>query len=303
LKRKIRDIAAAAIGYILILLGFVSRAKKRVLSSGGVLGIYFHNPHGTLFEKSIKWLRGNGFKIITAETLLDILQGKVKAEPGMVWISLDDGWKNNMTNVVPYAAANNVPVTFFISTEPVEESGVFWWRTAAEHQELLDEPFRTNLEMLWDVPEAKRAAAIRALNQKLKGKLNREAMTVDDVKKIAAHGFMNTESHTVHHVITPNCTSEELRRELGESKRRLESWTGREVKIFSYPNGDYTEGEKEYLAEAGYTAAVIQKDELITGSTDIYQVPRYSIGEGYFAEELCHMFGVWQALMKKLKGK
>jgi len=58
-----------------------------------------------------------------------------------------------------------------------------------------------------------------------------------------------------------------------------------------------------YLAEAGYTAAVIQKDELITGITDIYQVPRFSIGEGYFAEELCHMFGVWQSVMKKLKGK
>lgn len=288
---------------MLILLGFVSRAKKRMLSSGGVLGIYFHNPSRALFEKSVKWLRSNGFTIITADTLLDILQGKSAAEPGMVWISLDDGWKNNMANVVPYAAANNVPVTFFISTEPVEESGVFWWRTAAENQELLDEPFRSDLEMLWKAPEAKRAAAIRDLNQKLKGKLTREAMTVDDVKEIAALGFMNIESHTVHHVITPNCTGEELRRELGESKRRLESWTGREVKIFSYPNGDYTEGEKVYLAEAGYTAAVIQKDELITGSTDIYQVPRFSIGEGYFAEELCHMFGVWQSVMKKLKGK
>ncbi|MBL8017592.1 MAG: polysaccharide deacetylase family protein [Ignavibacteria bacterium] len=303
MKRKIRDIAAAAIGYMLIMLGFVSRAKKRVLSSEGVLGVYFHNPERSLFEKSIKWLRKNGFKIITAETLLDILQGRTKAEPGMVWISLDDGWKNNMTNVVPYAAANNVPVTFFISTEPVEASGVFWWRTAADNQDLLDEPFRSDLEMLWKVPESKRSAAITALNQKLKGRLKREAMTVDDVKQIASYSFMNIESHTVHHVITPNCTSEELRRELGESKRRLESWTGREVKVFSYPNGDYTEGEKEYLTEAGYTAAVIQKDELITQGTDIYQVPRYSIGEGYFAEELCHMFGVWQTAIKKLKGK
>ena len=128
-------------------------------------------------------------------------------------------------------------------------------------------------------------------------------MTIDDVKKISGYDFLNIESHTVNHVITPNCTKEELQYELSESKQTLEEWTGREVNFFSYPNGDYTEKEKEFLVSSGYMAAVVQDDEFITGKTDIFKVPRFSAGEGYFPEELCHMFGVWQNVIKKIKGK
>jgi hypothetical protein len=72
--------------------------------------------------------------------------------------------------------------------------------------------------------------------------------------------------------------------------------------IFSYPNGDYDDREIEYL-KTGYIMATVQDDESITPETDRYKVPRFSVGEGYFPEELCHMFGIWQRIMKKLKAK
>jgi peptidoglycan/xylan/chitin deacetylase (PgdA/CDA1 family) len=303
LKRKLRDIAAACLGFTLISLGFIRRAKKQIFKTGVITGIYFHNPSKKLFEKSIKWLIKNGFTIITADTLLEILQRNRSVVPGTVWISLDDGWKENMVNVVPFAIESKIPVTFFISTGPVGSSGVFWWSIADKFRNMLPEPFKSNFGMLWKARESERAAVINELLVKVKGKYHREAMTIDDVKKISGYDFLNIESHTVNHVITPNCTKEELLYELSESKRTLEEWTGRKVNFFSYPNGDYTDNEKEFLISSGYIAAVAQDDEFITRNTAIFKVPRFSAGEGFFSEELCHMFGVWQNVIKKIKGK
>jgi hypothetical protein len=94
-----------------------------------------------------------------------------------------------------------------------------------------------------------------------------------------------------------------LQYELSESKRVLEGWTGRKVKFFSYPNGDYTNKEEEFLISSGYIAATVQDDEFINSKTEIFRIPRFSAGEGYFSEELCHMFGVWQNVIGKIKGK
>ena len=213
-----------------------------------------------------------------------------------------------MLNVVPFAAENNIPVTFFISTEPVETSGVFWWSIAENYRAYLPEPFKSRFIELWKVPEAKRAEVIKSLldkinSGKINGRFGREAMLIEDVKKIAGYDFFTIGSHTVNHAIMPNCTDDELRYELSESKQKLEGWTGKEVNIFSYPNGDYDDREKEYLNKSGYIMATVQDDESITPETDRYKVPRFSVGEGYFPEELCHMFGIWQRIMKNLKAK
>ncbi len=283
------------------MLGFIRRAKREVFEKGFITGIYFHNPSRNLFEKSVKWLKKNGFNIIDTNTLLKILQKKETAPQGTVWLSLDDGWKDNMTNVVPFAVKNSIPVTFFISTEPVESSGVFWWTLAEEFQNLLPEPYNKDLGGLWKIPENTRAKIIDELREKTRGKHSREAMTIDDVKKIASYDFLTIGSHTVNHVITPNCMDEELRWELEESKKKLEGWTGKTVNTFCFPNADFSGKEETFLRQSGYEMAVVAGNKFITPDTKIYSVPRFSVGEGYFAEELCHMFGVWQAVIKKIK--
>jgi peptidoglycan/xylan/chitin deacetylase (PgdA/CDA1 family) len=301
LKRKLRDIIAGLLGLCLIMLGFTRRAKTEIFENGFITGIYFHNPSRNLFEKSVKWLKKNRFNIIDTNTLLKILQKNQSAPPGTVWLSLDDGWKDNMTNVVPFAVKNNIPVTFFISTGPVESSGVFWWTLTEEFQSLLPEPYNKDPGRLWKIPENTRVKIIDELSEKTRGKYSREAMSIDDVKKISSSDYLTIGSHTVNHVITPNCTDEELRWELEESKRKLESWTGKTINTFCFPNADFSGKEEILLKQSGYEMAVVAGNKFITPDTKIYSVPRFSVGEGYFTEELCHMFGVWQKAVKKIK--
>lgn len=300
MKRKIRDIAAAAFGLVLITFGYARRAKKEISEKGFITGIYFHNPSKQLFEGCVKWLIKNGFTIITAGELGDILSKKTQPPKNTVWLSLDDGWKDNMANVIPFAVENKIPLTFFITTDAVENSGVYWWRVAEANKHLLPEKFRNNIDLLWEVPEKERAAVISQLMSKVKNS-PREAMTVDDVKKIAQYDFLTIGSHTVNHVITPNCTDEELWYEFSESKRKLEEWTGKEVNFFCYPNGDLSGREESILKQTGYSFAAAAENEFISQNTNQYRITRFSVGEGYFYEELLHMLGVWQNVMKKIK--
>src|SRR5690349_437089 len=282
----------------LVASGSIRRVKKKISREGYISGIYFHNPEKQLFEDCVKWLLKNEFNIITAGELSDILNKKRAVPMNAVWLSLDDGWKDNMVNVVPFAAENKIPLTFFITTGPVEHSGVYWWRIAEKYMERLPEPYNKDINKLWKIPEKERAAVINTL----KGKdFPREAMTVDDVKKLAQYDFFTIGSHTVNHVITPNCTDEELNYELGESKRKLEEWTGRKVDFFCYPNGDVSGREETLLKQNGYKLAAAMEDRFIIQGDPLYKIPRFSIGEGYFYEELNHMFGVWQNVMKKIK--
>jgi hypothetical protein len=44
------------------------------------------------------------------------LSGSKVPVPGSVWISLDDGWKENRVNVVPFAAENKNGNFYFYGT-------------------------------------------------------------------------------------------------------------------------------------------------------------------------------------------
>jgi peptidoglycan/xylan/chitin deacetylase (PgdA/CDA1 family) len=302
LKRKIRNIAAAAAGIGLILFGFVKRAKEQIRKNGYIAGIYFHNPGKALFEKCVRWLLDNGFTVIDTKELAEILSKKKQPPPMAVWLSLDDGWKENMRKVVPYAAENKIPLTFFIPTEVIENSGVYWWSIAEKYQKLLPLPYCGDINKLWQIPESERGKIISGLRVKIEDELPREAMTIDDIKKIAEYEYFTIGSHTVNHVITPNCTDDELDYELSESKKKLEEWTGKDVDFFCYPNGDYSERDEKILQKNGYKFAAAAENKFITGDTKPYCITRFSVGDGYFYEELCHMLGVWQKAMNKFKG-
>jgi peptidoglycan/xylan/chitin deacetylase (PgdA/CDA1 family) len=218
-----------------------------------------------------------------------------------VWLTIDDGWQKNLQNVLPALEQQKVHATIFISTQAVE-SGAFWWTYAEKFGGLLPEKFKNNVNLLWETPETERKQVISELFGKVKDKIKREALTIDELKLLSKSEYITLGSHTVNHVITPNCTDDELMSELKGSKQKLEEWTGKKVNTFAYPNADHTEREEEFLKAAGYEIAAIVSNRFAGKNDNPYRIPRMVMGEAYFPEELCHMFGVWQKVIKKIKG-
>jgi peptidoglycan/xylan/chitin deacetylase (PgdA/CDA1 family) len=99
-------------------------------------------------------------------------------------------------------------------------------------------------------------------------------MTWDGLRDLAERG-LEIGSHTVTHPHLPRLSDDELRRELVESRERVESELRRACGLFAYPFGDHDGRVRAAARAAGYHAAFA----LTTGAdpADRYAVPRFGI--------------------------
>lgn len=303
IKRKnIRNLLGAFFGYSLLLFGSVRKAKKDAFSGNYITGIAFHNPSKNIFESSILWLKRNGYVFISTDKLYEILTNNVQSLPGAVWITLDDGWKSNLENVIPTVNKYNIPVTIFVSTGPVQSNGIFWWELLKKYENKLEELYYIKPQDVYNFPENKRKKIISNLENLVKKNYLREAMSIDQVKTIAKMQQVTIGCHTVNHVILSNCNEDELLFEIGQSKRTLEKWINKEVLYFAYPNGNFDGRESNLLGSLGFKIAATIENKLISSENDPYLVPRFvAYDNGILIENICHITGVWQPWITKVK--
>ena len=299
LRRVIRNGAGFLLATILIRLGFLKRASKKALEPDVITSIAFHNPSKKLFMKMVAQLQKKGFEFISAAQLMDILSGRAVCPRGAVWLSLDDGWRDNLTNVIPTAVEHQIPITIFICTGAVEE-GVFWWRKVTQFPHLVPLQFR-DVNTLKKQPEDVRMQIIRHIDEAGVSP-QREAMTIEEVKNISVITEIDLGAHTDTHPILPNCSEKQIEDEIAESTRKLEEWTGKNITVFAYPNGSYDGRERQFLEAKGYKLAVTTEEKSTVVNGDLYLFPRYIVmDDGSFTENICHALGVWAPVIKKIK--
>jgi peptidoglycan/xylan/chitin deacetylase (PgdA/CDA1 family) len=299
--RIIRNAFCWLLAVVLIRLDSAKRAKQESFQDGTIISVNFHNPNKNLFKRITTWFRDNGYTIISCDQLIDIINKRTTCPRGAVWISLDDGWKGNIDNVIPVAVEDNIPVTIFIYTDATE-NGSFWWKRVQTYPRLLPAELRRT-RALRKLPDEQRKRLLNQLNQLVPpGSFKREAMTIDDIRYISSLPQVTIGSHTVSHPILTNCTGSVVDYELGESKKKLEDWTGKPVKIFAYPNGAYSGNERESLEKHGYELAATAEGRFANPDDNCYLFPRSDImDDGTLTENLCHALGVWEPVIKRFK--
>jgi peptidoglycan/xylan/chitin deacetylase (PgdA/CDA1 family) len=269
------------------------------MSGDFILSVYFHDPSRKEFEACVKWLKKNHFTFLSPKDLDNIIHQNLPLPKGAVVLTVDDGWQRNEENIVDVANKYQVPVTIFVSTQPVEE-GAYWWsylKKAKDFNFML--PPKASLKK---VSNDKRVSLVNEI--KRRGNLAREAMTIEQVKRISSSEFVTIGGHTHTHPILINCVDEQVYYELQLCKQKLESWIGKEVSYFAYPNGDYGRREMKALSELGYRLAFSSEPRYITLQElkNNYCLPRFAMLEGAsFAENICRMMGVWKPIMLKFR--
>lgn len=242
-----------------------------MLGSEVITPLYFHNPNKRLFARCIRWLERHGYTFVSSDDLIEILYNGKPIPKGAVWLSFDDGYKEWLENVAPVVRQRRVPVTFFIPSGIVENDGRLPWMHRGNGS-----------------------------GAELKG--GRDTITLAELRRVARYPEVTIGAHTVNHTVTANLPEEEARYEFGHCQRTLESWTGREVKCFAYPEGRFDGGEKRMLCEFGYRLAAVTTSDFITRDTDPYLAPRLCIGDDIsFAEAVCNMVGVWRPALDSVK--
>ena len=286
----------------MLFLGFVRKAKKKAFSDGHITGIIFHNPEKATFNKAIRWLTRNGYSFISTKQLLEYIRNGSTPPKGALWLTLDDGWKDNLFNVIPTIVKHKIPVTFFITTDPIENNRCFWWSLVNKYEKQLLKYYRIKKKDLYYVSESQRKKIMIEMYKMYKENFYNEAMTIKELQDIVRIPYVSLGSHTVHHVITPNCTEEELRVEISECKQKLENWTGTEVISFAYPSGRFDGKEINILEEFGIEIAATSENRLISIMDNPYLIPRFSaIDNGCHVENICRMVGIWEPAVQRIK--
>ena len=77
-------------------------------------------------------------------------------------------------------------------------------------------------------------------------------MDPDTLARVSRDPLVTIGSHSMSHPNFTRITDEEARRQLSESKSRLEAVTGLDVSAFSFPHGAYTQTSLTLARDCGY---------------------------------------------------
>jgi hypothetical protein len=127
-------------------------------------------------------------------------------------------------------------------------------------------------------PGAQRQEGVRRLAELCGlGSYPDQMMSDEQVRQLHRNGI-EIGAHTVTHPILTETSASQVRVELAENKRYLETLVGEAVTSFAYPNGnpsrDYRREHVELVREAGFELAVTTAWGAATRSTDPLQLPR-----------------------------
>lgn len=101
-------------------------------------------------------------------------------------------------------------------------------------------------------------------------------LNIQELRDMAASG-MEIGSHTEHHVRLPQEDDNSLRRELENSRKRLEDLLHKPVDTFAYPYGAWDERCGRAVKGAGYGSACTTRTGWVLSDADPYRLRRLTV--------------------------
>jgi peptidoglycan/xylan/chitin deacetylase (PgdA/CDA1 family) len=226
-----------------------------------------------MFRRQMETLRRN----FTVLPLLELAERARRNElpRNGVAVTFDDGYRDNYTNAFPVLRDLGLPATIFLTTDAVDRNALLW------HDRVFDAFHRTRKPEARP-PLAEVLAGLRRSSPEERDlEIDRlletleiepgvppgwEKLTWDQVREMASSGI-SFGAHTIDHPILTFVYEEEARRQIRESKRRIEAELGAPVTMFAYPNGsaaDFDRSTQRIVEEEGFSIALTT----ISGAND-----------------------------------
>lgn len=263
-------------------------------------------------ERILAWL-ARRYEVTTVGRALRRLR-----EPGrrsLVALSMDDGYRDNRSHLVPLLARVGVPATVYLESAPLDERRVNWshrfyWvldrigpedfvrRYAASSSDAQADAALESLAargratayhvkrvLKYEAEPSDRNRAITALFRDLGGDevalCDELYMTWEDARAVASAG-VELGGHTRSHEILSRLGEAEALREVGDGREALRRSLGIESESFAYPFGrrwDYDAKSKEAARRSGFASAATTHAGTNDARTDPYELKRVMIDE------------------------
>lgn len=217
-------------------------------------------------------------------------------------ITFDDGYPDWLAGVAPALRRRNLHATFFITSGQFDGVPLWHERILAAVRRLPGPSLDLGIPFLPAQPVSSpddRRRQVQRLEQELKyltlfrreqilQQLETEAgvqaadvpvMTEAQLRDLHSQGF-GIGAHTALHPILDYCNAEEIEREIGGARERLQAIVRGPVNGFAYPNGrpyaDFSRLHVDAVKRAGYRFAVTTHWGVADAATSPFQIPRFT---------------------------
>lgn len=259
----------------------ISYLFKYIKQRNSVTIILMHDISKEQAEQSFIFLKEN-YNVISLDTYLYNRKKNIKNPPYSLIITFDDGHIGNY-KLLPIIKEIDIPITIFLCAGIVDSNKHFWFKETKNRIQ------RDNLKRISNQERLLSLESLGFCNNKeyeYPQALNKKQ--IDEMIP-----YVNFQSHTLYHPCLPNCNDDESKYEIVDSKKILETKFDLSINAFSYPNGDYSEREVDFLKKAGYECAITVDYGFNDNTTCIFKLKRISVNEAVNMDEfVCRTSGI-----------
>lgn len=192
--------------------------------------------------------------------LSELLHSKVTSEKLLISITFDDGYRSVYDSAFPIMSEFNCTGTVYVNSGWISEK-------------------------------------INRLSEGKEGHYPGESfMTWEQVIDLFNHNW-NIGSHGVDHVDLRKVSDKEIKYQLSQSKKDIESHLKTECKDFSYTWGSYTENLCNKVRDSGYQTAVSGQHGRLKSNSSLLSLPRIDVRREYTESDFSSIVsGNWDFL-------
>lgn len=215
----------------------------RFINRNRITIISYHAPSVRVFREHIKYLHKH-YVFMSMDDLYEILRSnRHPIKYGLV-VTFDDGHKSNV-DLLPIFKEYKIRPVIYCCSQVVASMHPFWWKMVDKNvvKEYKNMP---NVDRLYYLKEK----GFYTPNMTISNAQALSRQDIDILKEYVTFG-----SHTRFHPILTQCSQEEQKNEIVNSKYELEKLCGTPINHFAYPNGNYNDYSVKYVREAGYATA------------------------------------------------
>jgi peptidoglycan/xylan/chitin deacetylase (PgdA/CDA1 family) len=221
------------------------------------------------FDAQLRLLR-RFFRPVALHALLDAVQREDGR--GCVAVTFDDGYADNYSAALPLLEKHGIPATFFVTSDPVETGREFWW----DELERQVAPARY-LDRWHELAALTANERDRLLGARAPARESHRPMAPGELRSLAASPLVEIGSHARTHSNLTHLSQDEVRDEVEGGRLAVQRMTGRDVTLFSYPFGAFSDDTDRVVRAAGFRAACTSISASIAPGHDVFRIPRCNV--------------------------
>jgi peptidoglycan/xylan/chitin deacetylase (PgdA/CDA1 family) len=282
-------------------------------------------PVATL-ARTLRWLSDRGVDFVAMDRILERLH-----EPGgrpFAAFTFDDGFADSLTHALPVMERFGAPMTVYVATGMIERTMDAWWLSLAAWIRVNDRVvlpetglafdcrdlvakkrafiaieamIHRNYDLLTHVRAAMAAGGVDSTTQ-----LDREALTVEQLRRLSRHPLVTIGGHGDTHINLARASAANVHLEMTSNRQFLEDIVGAPVEHFAYPFGNARAcGDREAIIarSVGFRTAVTTRCGAVFPEhlRHPHALPREVLGADDTPASLrCKLDGVYRAFHSNL---